>query len=209
MITVHGRADSINVQKVLWLFDELGLAHERIDRGMAFGGTDTAEYRALNPNGKVPVVEDGALVMWESQAILRHYARMHPGADLFPRNAVHALRCDMALDWNHTVLWAAVRAPYLSVAAEGGSVDDPTVHAQVEAAEAAVGTLGWFLDDQDFLAGPRFTIADIAVAISLHRLLYLGTTLARWPQVAAWHARCAARPAYARRIFARGQAPGG
>src|SRR3546814_3390490 len=75
MIVVHGRANSSNVQKVLWLFDEIGLAFERIDRGGRFGGLDDPAYRALNPNGLVPTVIDGGLVLWESHAILRHYAR--------------------------------------------------------------------------------------------------------------------------------------
>ncbi len=207
MITVHGRADSINVQKVLWLFDELGLAYERIDRGTGFGGTDTPEYRALNPNGKVPTIEDDGLIMWESQAILRHYARADPEAGLFPADPVAALRCDMALDWNHTMLWAAVRLPYLAVAAQGKSVEDAGVRDQIAAASAVVPALDWFLDRGAYLAGARFSIADIAVMASVHRLIYLGCDVAAWPKVAAWHARCAARPPYAKRVFARGQSP--
>src|SRR3546814_1023050 len=84
MIVVHGRANSSNVQKVLWLFDEVGLAFERIDRGGRFGGLDDPAYRALNPNGLVPTVIDGGLVLWESHAILRHYARQYPAAALLP-----------------------------------------------------------------------------------------------------------------------------
>src|SRR3546814_12971550 len=78
MIVIHGRANSSNVQKVLWLFDEIGLPFERVDRGGKFGGLDDPDYLALNPNGLVPTVIDGDLVLWESQAILRHYARQRP-----------------------------------------------------------------------------------------------------------------------------------
>src|SRR3546814_13532522 len=100
MIVIHGRANSSNVQKVLWLFDEIGLPFERVDRGGKFGGLDDPDYLALNPNGLVPTVIDGDLVLWESQAILRHYARQNPGAALFPGNPADAARSDMVMDWN-------------------------------------------------------------------------------------------------------------
>jgi glutathione S-transferase len=72
MITIWGRNTSSNVQVVMWAVGELGLEHERIDWGGAFGGGEDPEYRAMNPNGLVPTVRDGDLVMWESPAILRY-----------------------------------------------------------------------------------------------------------------------------------------
>ena len=58
MITVWGRATSVNVQAVMWALAELGIACERIDVGGAFGGLDTPEFRAMNPNGRIPVLRD-------------------------------------------------------------------------------------------------------------------------------------------------------
>ena len=72
MLTVYGRATSSNVQLVMWALAELGLAHERLDFGHVYGGTDTPEFRAMNPNGLVTVLRDGATVIWESMAILRY-----------------------------------------------------------------------------------------------------------------------------------------
>ena len=72
-----GRATSVNVQKALWALDELELDYEQIDAGLHFGVVDTPAYRALNPNGKVPVLEDGDFVLWESHAIVRHLARRY------------------------------------------------------------------------------------------------------------------------------------
>ena len=69
-----GRANSSNVMKVIWLLEELGLPYQREDVGGAFGGTDTAEYRAMNPNGIVPTLVDDGFVLWESNAILRYLA---------------------------------------------------------------------------------------------------------------------------------------
>ena len=70
MLKIWGRTNSINVQKVMWTVAELGVAHERIDAGGAFGKVDQPEYAAMNPNRLVPVLEDGSAVIWESNAIV-------------------------------------------------------------------------------------------------------------------------------------------
>ena len=80
MVRVLGRANSINVQKVMWLAAEIGLDVERVDVGGAFGGNDTADYLAKNPNGRVPVLEDGDFVLWESNAIVRYLTEKYGSA---------------------------------------------------------------------------------------------------------------------------------
>ena len=74
MLKIYGRATSYNVQKVMWLVAELGLPHQRIDVGGKFGGLDTPEFLAMNPNGKIPVIDDGGVIVWESNAIVRYLA---------------------------------------------------------------------------------------------------------------------------------------
>ena len=71
-LTIWGRANSVNVQKVLWCAEEFGLSYRRIDAGMAFGVVETPAYRALNPNGRIPTVEDDGYVLWESNTIARY-----------------------------------------------------------------------------------------------------------------------------------------
>ena len=85
MLKVWGRNNSINVQKVMWAVGELGLEHERIDVGGAFGGLDTPEYGKLNPNRRVPTVEDGEVVVWESNACVRYLAARYGAGDLVAR----------------------------------------------------------------------------------------------------------------------------
>jgi len=75
MLKIWGRANSINVQKVLWCCGELGLQYDRIDAGNEFGVTKTSEYRALNPNALVPAIEDGDFQLWESNVIVRYLAQ--------------------------------------------------------------------------------------------------------------------------------------
>ncbi len=91
MLKVWGRRSSANVQKVLWLVGELDLPYTHSPAGGDFGGLDDPAFRALNPHGKVPVIEDGGVVVWEIHAILRYLAAAY-GADRFwsPDPAVRA-----------------------------------------------------------------------------------------------------------------------
>ena len=84
MLKIWGRRNSINVQKVMWAVGELGLAHERIDAGGAFGGLDTEEFGALNPNRRVPAIDDDGTVVWESHAIVRYLCAKYGDGTLWP-----------------------------------------------------------------------------------------------------------------------------
>ena len=84
MLTIHGRATSSHVQLVMWAVNELGLPHRRLDVGGAFGGTDTAEYRAMNPNGLVPVMRDKGQFLWESAAIVRYLGAAYGDEKFWP-----------------------------------------------------------------------------------------------------------------------------
>ena len=77
MLTILGRANSANVQKVMWAVHELGLEYDRKDLGGPHGGLDAEGYRALNPNGVIPTIIDGDTVVWESNAIIRYLAQKH------------------------------------------------------------------------------------------------------------------------------------
>src|SRR6478672_13656930 len=84
-IKIWGRANSVNVQKVLWCLRELDLAYERIDAGMAFGRNHEPDYLAMNPNGRVPTLVDGDFVLWESNAIMRYFALAYGvGSSIYP-----------------------------------------------------------------------------------------------------------------------------
>ncbi|GAB4359444.1 MAG: glutathione S-transferase [Kiloniellaceae bacterium] len=203
MIVVHGRANSTNVQKVLWLLDEIGLPFERIDRGGKFGGLDDPDYRALNPNGLVPTVIDGGLVLWESHAILRHYARQNPGAALFPGDPADAARSDMVLDWTITTLWPPLRVAYVAVEREGKPLPSAEVQQALDKVHRPLDILEGLLAGRDYVGG-SFGIGDIPPAIGLGRWLFLGRDLAAWPAVEAWYARCAARPAFRNRVIVGG-----
>lgn len=99
MITVHGRTTSSNVQLVMWAIGELGLPHRRLDVGGSFGGTDTPEYRAMNPNGLVPVLQDGDVTLFESAAILRYLAARYGEESFWPKDPAKRAPLDQWAEW--------------------------------------------------------------------------------------------------------------
>ncbi len=86
MLKIWGRTDSYNLQKVMWCVAELGIEHQRIDAGGAFGVTDGPEYLAMNPNGRVPTIDDDGFVLWESNAIVRYLSARHGTGTLYPED---------------------------------------------------------------------------------------------------------------------------
>ena len=107
MLTLWGRTNSINVQKVLWCLEELGLPYRRIDAGREFGVVDTPEYRRLNPNALVPTIEEDGFVLWESNAIVRYLAAKHAGGDFWPADPRTRADADRWIDWQATTFTPA------------------------------------------------------------------------------------------------------
>ena len=100
MITVHGRNNSINVQKAMWAVGEVGLACERLDVGGPFGGNDRPDYLALNPNGRVPTLIDGDFVIWESNACVQYLASGHAAGSWYPDDLQARARAVQWMDWS-------------------------------------------------------------------------------------------------------------
>src|ERR1700691_4714939 len=108
MIKIWGRKTSSNVQKVMWAIGELGLPHERIDVGGAFGKNREPAYLAMNPNGLVPTLEeeDGYL-LWESNSIIRYLAARH-GGPLQPAHPKTRALASQWMDWQLSVFGPAI-----------------------------------------------------------------------------------------------------
>ncbi len=198
MLTVWGRRNSYNVQKVMWLVGELGLTHEHIDAGGDAGGLDDPAFRAMNPHGKVPVLKDGETVVWESQAILRYLAAQYGGDQYWPADAGVRARTDQWMDWCQTVLqpdfltglfWGYYRMPE-------ARRDAARIGQKVAACAAHMRQLDAALGGQDFLLGDRLGLADITAGTALFRYDGLDITDPLPAAVAAWYARLRQRPAY-------------
>ncbi|MBL26205.1 MAG: glutathione S-transferase [Rhodospirillaceae bacterium] len=200
MLKVWGRKNSINVQKVLWCCDELGVAFERVDAGGAFGVVDDPAYRDLNPNGVVPTIEDGGFVLWESNTIVRYLAARYGAGGLWPDDPVTRADGDRWMDWQQTVLlapmttifWGLIRTP-------PESRDMAKIAAAAKKAHEAFAMLDKALTGRAFVTGDRFTMGDIPVGAMAFRWLNLDVEDAprpSLPALEAWYARLLERPAY-------------
>lgn len=197
-ITVWGRKTSANVQKVLWALEEVGQDFERIEAGGTFGGLDTAEYRAMNPNQLVPTIRDGDLVLWESSAMVRYVAATYGAGSLWPDDPKDRALSDQWADWANTTfqpLWLGVFA--LIVRTPPAQLDPEKVKAAVAAAVPKFEMLDARLANTPYVGGETFTYADILTGISLYRWTTLEIDPPHFAHVEAWHDRLKQRSGFA------------
>ena len=203
MIKLWGRANSSNVMKVIWLLEELGLPCDRVDVGGPFGGTSTPEYRAMNPLGVVPSVEDDGLGLFESNVILRYLCNAHaPTTSLYPQDSKGRARVEMWMDFQQT----AINKPQSTVFQ--GLVRTPPEkrdNAAITAAIAEAANIWAILDrrlsSQAYVATGDFSLADITFGVHVHRWLKLdipGRPDA--PNLSAWYQRLLERPAFKQHV---------
>jgi len=192
---------SINVQKVIWALEETGAAYEQIDRGGKFGGLDDPAYRAMNPNGKVPTLRDGDLIVWESHAIVRYLAATYSAGGLWPTDAKARALADQWTDWTATtfqpawidVFWLFVRTPK-------ADHDKVAIGKALAASFNAYGILDRRLAEAPFLAGEALTYADIVAGVSMYRWMTMEIQRPELPNLAAWYQRLSARPAFQKAV---------
>ena len=202
-ITIWGRANSVNVQKVLWCLRELDLAYQRIDAGMAFGRNGEPDYLAMNPNGRVPTLVDGDFVLWESNSIMRYLACAYrPGSTLYPQAPKLRAGVDRWLDWtlstvqpvDRPVFWALVRTPL-------EQRDMVAIQRDVDAEAVVWRIVDARLATRRFIEGDDFTLADIALGAYARRWLGVeGVTKPQLSHLARWFAQFSSRPGFAQFI---------
>ena len=200
-LRIWGRANSVNVQKVLWCLSELDLRYERIDAGMAFGRNNEPEYLAMNPNGRIPTLVDGDFVLWESNSVMRYLALAYgQGSPVYPQAPKARAGVDRWLDWtlstlqpvDRPVFWALVRTPI-------EKRDMVAIQKDVDA-EAVV----WRIPDAQlatrrFIEGDDFALADIAIGAFARRWFGVeGVTKPKLPNLERWFASLAGRPGFDR-----------
>jgi len=207
-LIVWGRMNSVNVQKVLWCCGELGLPFDRRDAGMSFGVVDTVEYRAMNPNGRVPTLVDGDLVLWESHTIMRYLAlrdweQGKDGNRLYPEGAAARALVDRWLDWVLSVLQPAERALFWGMVRTRPEDRDMTA---INAAAKASGEAWRLLDahlghGSPYVEGASLTLADIALGAYARR--WFGVEVENrpdLPRLQAWYERLVGRPSFQKHV---------
>jgi glutathione S-transferase len=203
MLKIWGRRNSINVQKAMWTIGELGIEHEHIDAGGPFGGLDTDEFDTMNPNRRVPVIDDDGVVVWESQAIVRYLAAKHGAGNLWPEDPGVRAKSDMWMDWTTNdlqpvfiggVFWAFWRTPE-------EQRNWNAIRQGIARSAILFKLLDRHLAGRSFLAGSTLTIGDIAAGAQLYRYFELEIDRPDLPNVEAWYDRLKDRPAYREHVM--------
>jgi glutathione S-transferase len=196
MLRILGRGTSGNVQKVVWLLEELQQPYGREDYGRQFNNTQTEEYLRLNPSGKVPTLVDGDIGVWESNTILRYLCNKLPGGgELYPQEPAARSQVERWMDWQ----LAALNTPYLGVFREAKKAEGeraPSFGADAKELAAQLEILEKGTSGRPWLAGAHFSIADICLGPIIDRALAFPVSLTALPGVRAWRDKVTARPAY-------------
>lgn len=199
MLKILGKASSINVRKVLWACDEIGIAYDREDWGSGYRDTLAPEYLRLNPNALVPVIVDDGFTLWESNTILRYLAGKYGGTGLLPTEPQARARVEQWMDWQATEFNTSWRYAFQALVRKNPACQD--------AAELRASLDAWshnmaILDAQlgatrGFVAGSTFTLADVPIGLSVNRW-YMTPMTERpaFPAVDAYYERLSTRSAF-------------
>ncbi len=202
MLKVYGRNNSVNVQKVMWLIGELGLAHERLDVGGAFGQNDQDWYLSLNPMGRVPVLDDDGYVLWESHTIIRYLARQYGGGTWYPETPKDGGEVDKWMDWMQAFLLPAIFAAFWGLirTPEEERDMDAIKNSSTETAKL-FGILDAHLQGRDYMTGDAISIADIPVGALTYRWYGLDVEHPNYPALRAWYERLSQRTAFQEHVM--------
>jgi len=196
MMHVWGRLSSINVRKVVWAAQETGAPFQRTDAGAAFGIVKTADYLRLNPNGLVPVLQDGDATLWESNVIVRYLATRYPNCGLRPATLAQRFEAEQWMDWQQTTFNGAGRDAFMQWIRTPVEQRKPELIARsVAATEPLLGMLEQHLSRREWMVGDRFSMADIPLGCEIHRWFSLPQPRSSWPHLERWYARLCKRPA--------------
>jgi glutathione S-transferase len=198
VIKLWGRSTSSNVMKVIWLLEELGLDYERIDAGGAFGGTDTPHYRAMNPLGLIPALEEDDFSLFESNAILRYICNAHaPRSAIYPEAPRDRASVEAWMDFQQTAL-----SQHQSIVFRGlirtkpENRDNASIASAINEAAKIWSILDALFAAHPYVAGNGITLADFAFGPHVHRWFNMSFERPDAPQLYAWYQGLLARPAF-------------
>jgi len=197
MLKVWGRKTSSNVQKVMWAIGDLGLEHERVDIGGAFGKNKEPAYLAMNPNGLVPTLEDGDVMIWESNSIVRYLATKYGAGKLEPADLKSRALASQWMDWQLSVaapaigpaFWGLIRTP-------PEKRDAAAIAASQQKTTEAMKIFDAHLARNAYAAGENFSMGDIPVGIMVYRYWQLVPDRPPLPNLQRWYAQIEKRPGF-------------
>ena len=203
MLKILGRATSSNVQKVVWVCEELNIPYERTDLGGPFGGNDTVEYLSFNPNGRVPTINDDGFILWESNTIVRYLADKHgTGTRLWPTDIQNRANASRWMDWALSTLAVTHVPVYQGLIRTPESKRDPAkINAARDGWRKANEILESWLGHNKYLSGNAFGIGDIPAAPITFRWFNLNIERENFPNIKRWYDEICAREAFRKHII--------
>ena len=197
-LKILGRTSSINVRKVLWTCQELGISYDREDWGIGFTPTQSPEFLALNPNAQVPVLVDDNGVLWESNTICRYLTGLHQRHDLLPTEPAARARVEQWMDWQATELNPSWGYAFHALVRKNPDYQDPQrIKAGVKSWNDKMGLLEQqLIKTGAYVAGNDFTLADILIGLSVHRWWMMPMEHPSYPAVSAYYETLSQRPGF-------------
>ncbi len=199
MLTILGRASSINVRKVLWTATELGLTFDNTQWGDGDMALNAADFLALNPNAMVPVLRDGERILWESNTICRYLAARYGDGSLLPLDPGERAEVEKWMDWQATELNNSWRYAFMSLVRRGPEHNDPRqLVASIKNWNRHMQILNLALSASGgpYILGERFTLADVVLGLSTHRWYATNIIKPEVPQVERYYEALSQRPAF-------------
>ncbi|MCX7081051.1 MAG: glutathione S-transferase [Pseudomonas sp.] len=203
MLKIWGRKNSSNVRKALWCAEELGLIYKAVDAGGAFGVVDTPEYRAMNPNGRVPVIEDDGFVLWESNTIVRYLCAKHAcDSTWYPANLQPRATAEKWMDWTTStfadpfrqVFWGVLRTP-------ADQQDWVKIHAARDTCAELLLMVDQALAEHPYLSGEEIGMGDIPLGSFIYAWFEMPVDRPQMRHLEAWYERLKQRPAYQKAVM--------
>jgi len=203
MLKIWGRKNSSNVRKALWIAEEIGIAYQSLDAGGAFGLVEGAEYRAKNPNGRIPMIEDGDFILWESNAIVRYLAaRYAPDSAFYPADVQARASADKWMDWTTSTLadpfkpvfWGGLRTP-------PEQQDWALINAGIKTIHELLRVPDKVLSKQPYLSGDELGMGDIPLGSFIYAWFEMPIERPPLPGLEAWYERLKARAAYQKAVM--------
>lgn len=202
MITVWGRRNSMNVQKVMWTLGELDLNYVRHDVSGSYGKTDTDEYGNMNPNRTVPTIEDEGLTLWESNAIVRYLVAQYSKGALQSHSIKSMALANQWMDWQQTVLYAGLSPVFMALCRVPKAEQDQALIAELAVgAGEAFAKMEPYLEKNEYIVGDSLTIGDIPLGVSCWRYYSLPMERPDLPNLRAYYERLAERPAFQKHVM--------
>ena len=201
MITVWGRRNSVNVQKVMWTLGELELDYQRHDVAGSFGQNDSNDYLAMNPNGVVPTLQDGELTLWESHVIVRYLARTYGQGSLWPTDPTMLAHADQWMDWiTSTFIPPFLQLFFNKVRKPAEKVDAVAMQRGHQDCEKLLASLENWLEARAYIAGGEFSMGDVPTGAVLNRYFNIDIEHTDFPNIQIWLTRLRERPSYQKHV---------